>query len=186
MKNIKYFFVVGLILLSICSLAQNNKNKAIVQLQKLLTKNNINVKNYQFIKKDDIAPYNKGFTETNSKDSTGLMELKVTADISFYTYEYLPSDYNIFNKEYFIVKEKIYYINDIVDQCKINLKYYNPYFYMKCYWTFENQNKENRIIVIEAYNRTFYMNKEVCSYFVVRMMKNEVKISLLYDKYGIW
>lgn len=125
-----------------------------------LNKYGIKLNNYSLKNEFGIKYYNEGFTVTNNKDSIVLKKIKIFDKSNFFlfTYKYTPTNYNKNHKEYFILNDNKFFIDTIIHRDKINLKYYNPYFYLRTSYFFKGKKKGENLIIIEAENRTFYRN----------------------------
>lgn len=176
----KYYTIIITLLYATSSCISQNKPTKKEQDLKHLLKEKINIDNYSLVNKQEINYYIKGFTMTNTKDSLKLQKVKVADNIFFNTYEYTPSDYKKFHNDFFTIKGTKISIDEIVKQNNISLKFFNPYFYISTSYTFKNPKIKESIFILEALNRTHYMNKEVISYFIIKNTSKPT-VLLLYD-----
>lgn len=174
---IKFVIIILLIFPCVCT----SQVKITSKIKKDLRKIGIDFKNYEKVKSIEIENYNEGFTVLNSNDSIELKEILLDNEISLFTYKFIPSDYKQFHQDFFRVKDMNYNIDSIIKYQGIELKYYNPYFYMNKYTSYKEKNKNNNLIIIEAINRTFYKNKEVKSLFIIRIYQKNTLFNVLYD-----
>lgn len=177
----KYYVIIIILLYTLSSCISEKKlTKKEQDLKNLLKENKINIDNYSLVNQQEIKYYVKGFTMTNSKDSLKLQKVKIADNVFFNTYEYTPSDYKKFHDDFFTIKNNKISIDEIVKKNNVDLKYSNPYFYISTTYTFKNATSKESILILEAINRTHYMNKEVVSYFIIKNTSKPT-VLLLYD-----
>lgn len=180
-KMKKYCVIIITLLYTLSScISENKPTKKEQDLKNLLKENKINIDNYSLVNQQEIKYYIKGFTMTNSKDSLKLQKVKIADNVFFNTYEYTPSDYNKFHADFFTIKKRTISIDEIIKRDNVDLKYSNPYFYISTTYTFKNTTSKESILILEAINRTHYMNKEVVSYFIIKNTSKPT-VLLLYD-----
>ncbi|GAA3773713.1 hypothetical protein [Flavobacterium ginsengiterrae] len=177
-----YIFIITLIYATLSCTSESKPTKKELYLKSLLKENKIDIDNYSLINHKDIEYYIKGFTITDSRDSLQLQKIKVADNVYFNTYEYTPSDYKKFHSDFFTIKGTKISVDEIVKQNNVELKYFNPYFYISKSYLFKNPKNKESIFLLEALNRTHYMNKEVVSYFLIKNTSKPTVI-LLYDTF---
>lgn len=173
-------YIITLLYVASSCVSESKPSKKELYLKSLLKENKINIDNYNLINQKEIVYYVKGFTITDSKDSLHLQKIKVADNIYFNTYEYTPSDYKKFHNDSFSIRGVKISVDEIVKQNNIELKYFNPYFYISKSYVFKNSKSKESIFLVEALNRTHYMDKEVISYFLIKDSPKPT-VFLLYD-----
>jgi hypothetical protein len=169
-------------IVSLFCFSQHKNNYEISLIKPLLKKKDICLNKYILIDSVSIEEYSEGFTMTNSKDSLTMKELKITNDFSIFTYNFTPTDYEKVHNDSFKINDFNYEIDSLVVKNKINLKYNNPYFYFTNYYIYTNKkNKNEKLILLKSVNRTFYKDRIVESFFVVKISENKTNIQLFYD-----
>lgn len=178
-----YYILIIISTLISCRISKvNNENPIADGIIKVLNKNNIKTKNYQYVSSFEVKPYNKGYTETNNTDSLNIKQISLTLDNEyiFNTYEYIPTDYKKYHSEYFTLGKNKIFLDKVIQENHINLKYQNPYFYFRNSYIFKNDN--DIILVLKSENRTFYRDREVKSIFYFYIKDGTiVDVRLFYD-----
>lgn len=179
----KKIILTFLILTSGLAISQIKKDLKHYKVIDSLNKYGIKFKDYVLYDEFEIKNYNEGYTISNNKDSISLKKISIfdKKEIFLYTYQFTPTDYKHNHNEYFKINGRNFLIDSIVCKSKIDLRYSNPYFYFRKSYLFKEKKKNLNMLIVEAENRTFYRDKFVKSYFIIKIDKNKIEMYLFYD-----